>query len=307
MREAMMNRYRTLFPVLLGLLCVGVAAAAGGASGGDGAAEEKKQTEAAEEEAGVFRSEDEPVQVTVPSGEWEKLTSEDLQRGSPGGCLPAAGPRPGLLVVIRKPEKRVLGTVSRLPRDFLMRNEDDLRSFLDRMEEEIVKRGGEGTEVLSAELTRRDGVFVHRMEFRAQQQRGPGGCAAMSPSKGQAPEMHYVVRDYFVRPQGEKARIYRVGTTAPAESFDEYAEDLETFGESFQFTGDRAESFFEPGASEDQLPTVPEPGGGCGAFESPGLLVFAAVIVVFWWWFRRRMRAGEEQETGEAGAQGRGE
>jgi len=299
-------------PVYLLLLMVGFFLAcstgAGAAEKSEKATDEKQKTEQekpTEKGTSVFSSEKESVRITIPAGDWKTMTAEDMQRDAPGGCLPAAGPPEGLVLTIQKTDSQAMGTVSRLPQTFLLRNEEDLRSFIQEMKDAITGTG-EGTEIRSSELTRREGLYVHTMEFVAQPRGLLGGCGATSPSDGQPPRMRYVVRDYFVRPQGEEALLYRVGTMAPAESYEDYAGELETFGTSFEFTGERAEEFFEPDAAEDKLPEVPQASEEeCGAFDSPMLIVFAVIVVVLWWWTRRRMKGSSGQQEGGK-AQGEG-
>jgi len=285
----------------LGLACLGLASAGGAAENGDHAADAKQET--ARKKAETFRVRKAPVQVTIPPGEWKKMTPEDMQRDSPLGCLPAAGTPPGLFLTIHRTDSRITGSLTRLPQKYLMRNEQDLRSFIKDVKETVEEQGGEVAEMVSSELSRRDDLYVHRMEFLVRPE-STGGCGRTASKKGAPPRMRYVLWDYFVRPADGEARLYRLGIGAPEDSFEKHADMMETFGTSFTFTGRRADSFFEPDAPSEKLPQVNGGEGECGAFQSPALLVFGAVILVLWWWSRRRRQEDDEEETtGEEAAE----
>ena len=244
----------------------------------------EKQSEQESQGERTYTDEKEQARVTIPAGEWKMVTPENMDEQG-GGCMPARGAPEGFIVTTHLPESRVVASVTRRPKEYLARNEEDLRTFAAQMKDVVSKKGGEGTKIISSELAKKDDTWVHTLEFSAPS--GPlGGCGALGGAD--APKrMHYRLWDYFIRPEGKDARLYRIGTATPEGEYENYRETFQSFAESFEFTGNRADEFFAPDAPEEKLPTVDVPEGACGEWGSTSIFLFIAVLAVLWWWSRK--------------------
>jgi len=240
----------------------------------------------------LFRNDENQVELRLPAPYWEIKTAEQIAAEAPaGGCVPARGAPPGMLALISNKDAQALIYVERWPQTFLMRSKDDLENYVARWKEMFQARGGAQVEVGESSYEERDGMIAHRLEFTAPVPAGGGmgGCTPRPSPPEEGAKVHYLIADFFVRPAGEEARLYRISCFAREDEFERQRADFESLIDSFRFTGTVAEEFFDPTAPPEKLPSVKRD-GGASACGGPGLIVAVVVVLIVYFWFRSRSK-----------------
>ena len=296
MVRAQVRKHRALSPAFLvaAVLCVSGGLSPGAQVPDEAIVRAKPEGEEAQPaRVGVlFRGEEEQVELRLPAPYWEMKTPEQLAAQAPGGgCAPGAKAPPGMLVILQNRDAQAAARADRMPGTFLMRNEDDLETYVAQWGEMLRARGGAQLEAGEFSHDEADGVFTHRFEFTAPMPAGGamGGCAPRPASGTEGAKVRYIIADFFVRPAGEDARLYRISCSALEEDFARQKPDFRSFIDSFRFTGEVAARFFEPNASADRLPSVKQ-AGGASACGGPGLIVAVGIVLIVYFWFRSRSK-----------------
>lgn len=224
--------------------------------------------------------------LSLPAPYWETKTSGQISAesgGGGGGCAPGRQVPESLMLVMRNQDARAAASLELKPERFRMRGRQDLDDYLARRNKMVTDQGGRPDG--EGQISERDGMIVHRISFT---------------SSGRGGEQKYVLVDYFVRPEGKKARVYQLACIATPEGYERLKPDFEHIINSFRFTGEAAEGFFTPDASPAELPEVEDQGGPlsrCGGGTS-GMFIAMAVVFIIYMFFRRR---GEKSGPGLGG------
>jgi hypothetical protein len=228
-------------------------------------------------------------QLVLPAPYWETKTPGQIASerggGAGGGCAPGQQVPESLLLVMRNEDARAAASLELKPERFRMRGREDLEDYVDERNEMVMQQGGGAFELDGSSYEQRNGLIVHQASFTASGERG---------------RQKYVVIDYFVRPRGQKARVYQLACISTPERFEGLRKDFEHIIESFEFTGEVAEGFFTPDASPAELPEVKDRGGPlqrCGG-GSYGMFIAMAVVFIVYMVLRRR---GEKSGPGLGG------
>ena len=216
--------------------------------------------------------------LSLPGFYWECKTPGQIsseRQGQGGGCSPGGQVPESLLLVVRNEDARAAASLELKGERFRMRGKQDLEEYLDRRHQMVMEQGGGAFELQDSSYTQKDGMITHRAVFTASGDRG---------------RQKYVLVDYFVRPEGEKARVYQLACIATPEGYERLKPDFEHLIGSFEFTGQAAEGFFTPEASPAELPKVEESQGPmeqCGGGYS-GMFIAAAVVFVIYMLIKKR-------------------
>jgi hypothetical protein len=231
----------------------------------------------------------EQVECRLPGPYWAHSTREELLDETPGGCT---GPRvpANLVFLLNHKDAEASAWCERVARRFLMRNEDDLESFVSGFIEGIQAQA-RGT-VLSANSSFPDapapGVILHRYELSIAASQGTG-CAGPGAGGRPSEPMRYVFQHYLVRPRDQDALAFRVFAAAPTEAFEALAPELEYILNSVRYTGATEEEFFAPDAPEEKVLTAKEASravsGGQGRFN---WLLPVGMVLLIWFFLRRK-------------------
>ena len=219
--------------------------------------------------------------LSLPGPYWECRARSQIASEVPsggGGCAPAAGVPSSVLLVMRNKDARAVASLERLPQRFLMRGKDDLETYTEARRRALTERAGGGVESEPPSFAQRDGMIVYRIAFGSEAQ-----------------DQRYVLANFFVRPQGEDARIYQLVCMAASDDSGLVEPDFERMAASFRFTGEPADSFFVPDAPEDKLPSAEArraPAAPCGQGYAGMILAMAVVFVLYWLIRRRQPRPG---------------
>lgn len=240
-----------------------------------------------EERFPIIRREDGKVRVedpfnqfklSLPATYWECKTPEELkgQGGSAtGGCSPGGGMPEGLLLVVRNQDTRAAASLELKKERFRVQGKEDLEEYLEERQSKFMERGS--FEVEESGYEEGDGIIVHRTTLS---------------TTGEEADQKYILVDFFVRPEDQKARAYQLVCISTPDNFDRVEDDFEYIINSFEYTAPVADNFFTPGASPEELPEVEEqtnPLGGCGGQYSGMFLAMVAVFFVYMF-FRTRSK-----------------
>ena len=266
--------------VWLGVLAGGAAASEAPAAAAGAPSEGSEHLQMRADEQGHLIIEDnvDLYSLSLPGRYWKCRTANQLvadagQQG--GGCAPAGGVPPGLLLVAQNRDAPAVMTLELMPKRFLMRSRDDLEKYVNGRHEMIRQRGGAGVEPGPASCSESHGMILARAVFTA---------------SGRGQKQNYLLVLHFVRPQGEDARLYQLACIAPEEDFGWLSEDFEHIIASFRFTGTASAEFFAPDAPAEKLPSVEEAsaGAGCGRGYA-GMILASAVVFAVYLLVRRRL------------------
>jgi len=242
------------------------------------------------QEAGVLISDpDSRCEIRLPGAYWDSQRKSDAPEAPAGGCGRPAWP-PELLLFATHKDALAAVQVVRGEGSFLMRNKDDMESYVQGAVHGMTQAVGAGGTVLDSSYEESDGMIAHRLEMRAPMRAG-GGCGAAAPQGAQM--VRYLFVDYFVRPQGEDALKFQLRCFAPDDVFEELKPEIDFIVSSFRFTGEVAEEFFEPDAPEEKVPTAAQAAKTMqGKSRFPWLMVIGLMIII-WLLFRRKKQAAK--------------
>lgn len=222
--------------------------------------------------------------LSLPAPYWETKTPGQVTaqqgRSGGGGCTPGRQVPQSLMLVMRNKDARAAASLELKPERFRMRGREDLEDYVAKRNQMVVEQSRGAFEAGKPSYKDRDGMIVHRTTFT---------------SSGKGDEQKYVLVDYFVRPEGEKARVYQLACIATAAGFARLQPDYEHIIGSFRYTGPIAEGLFTPEASPEDLPEVKERGGllsRCGGSSSGMFVAMAAVFIVYMILRRRGEKSG---------------
>ncbi len=231
------------------------------------------------------------VELRLPAPYWQHQTREELARQSQGGCGAPRVPSDVLLVASHK-DALVRLYVSDDGR-FLMRNRDDLESYVGGVVAGFRERLSKQNQVLSKGFEERDGMIVHKCVVEDPIRAG-GGCMGQAGAPSRFRSVRYVVVNYFVRPAGQHATRFQMICMAPTSVWGKLKKEIDFVMDSFRYTGETAEEFFEPDAAPEDVPT-PEQGAEsmAGKSQFPTWLLVGGLILVIWLLLRRKKRKAE--------------
>ncbi len=231
------------------------------------------------------------IRFRLPGEWWEHYDRQELAGRLEGGCAGGRLPEE-LLHAAGHKDARAQVLLFRGGKRFLMRDRDDLETFVNATVQTLTQRmGGAGQVHENAYVEDPPGgMIVHRFAFSAPL-RGGGGCGGM----GQAgPELmlRYLFVDYFVRPAGRDARNFQIRCFAPEELWPDIGVEIESVVSSFRYTGTTAEGFFVPDAPEEKVLSAEQVAKSVeGRSPFPTWLLVAGLIFVVWLLLRRKRRA----------------
>lgn len=219
-------------------------------------------------------------QLRLPALYWECKSPEQLaqERGGGGGALGCSSGQnvpSSLLLVARNKDAQAVASLELKGNRFRVRGKPDLEEYVDKRQEKMMKQGGGAFNVDSSQYTQRDGMIIHKTTFSATQNKG---------------RQKYFLVDFFVRPEGQRVRVYRLACVATPDVYERLKLDFQQIVGSFRYTGELADSLFTPDASPAELPSVEKTDGGtsrCGGQYS-GMIVAMGIVFLLYMFFRRR-------------------
>ena len=225
----------------------------------------------------------ERFRLVLPAGYWEVETPQDIARRTGptgGGCAPGGSQVPSsLLLMVRNEDARAAMTLELKKTGFLMRGKEDLDTYIDERMKKLEEQGRGSLTIEDTGRQNRDGMIVFKTLLSAS---GKGGT------------QRYLLVDYFVRPRGQKARLYQGGCMASGAAYERYGEDLEAMADSFVYTGPMAPSFFAPEAAAEQVPEVqdqPDILQQCGGPVSGMAIALVGVMIVYMMWRKHKEKS----------------
>lgn len=228
------------------------------------------------------------IEFQLPAPYWDYADREQLAARPQGGCAAPRTPQ-DLLFVLSHKDASALGRFELGPQSFLMRNKDDLETFVAAFTEAIRSQVGD-LEEKTESYPRTENPIVHRLEFTAAA-RGAGGCSMQRQPAGEQPKMRYTLVHYFVRPKGADAMVFKIFCAAPAEVFEELRPEFDFIIASLRYTGDVEAEFFAPDAPEDKVLSAKDAARSAGAARKTNWLLPVAMILIVWMMLRRRKKA----------------
>jgi len=229
------------------------------------------------------------VELRLPAAYWqyydpERLASEN--RGCAGRRVP-----PHLVFILRHKDAPATVWCESTPRTFLMRNKDDLETFVNAFVDTIRAQVGEDISDVSASYERRDGAIVHGFQFSASVS-GPPGCNASRPQAPKGPRMHYLFTHIFVRPKDSDAFAYKVFCTAPEAAYKELRPEFDFIVANVRYSGETAEQFFVPDAPEEKVLSAEDAAKMASPRKSSYAWLLLIVLAIIVW---RMMRKKKER------------
>jgi len=216
--------------------------------------------------------------LSLPGRYWECKTGAQLGEEAQGaGCAGAGRVPAGLLVAVQHKDAHAWAYLRLAPERFLMRDGTDLESYVEARHNQFLEAAGAGCERTSSSF--------HEDEERSMIVADATFAASV---RGQA--ANYRIVYFFVRPEGEDARLYEMACAAPQEEFERLAGEFGHMIDSFRFTGPVAARFFAPDAPEQKLPVVekgPSGAPACGGGYMGMIVAMLAVFLVYWMLRRR--------------------
>jgi hypothetical protein len=233
----------------------------------------------------------EEVEFRLPGPYWEHFTRAEISDRTRGGCAGRRVP-PELLFVLGHKDAECQVLLLKGNRRFLMRNRDDLETFVQASVQSITKQIGSAGSVIHVEkpYREREGMIVHRFAFRAPARGAGGGCVPVGGVGGQQAMMRYLFVDYFVRPKGEDALNLQARCFAAADVYEDLADEVEFIVSSVRHTGEPADEYFVADAPAEKVLTAKEVAEASGGGKSgmTNMLLLAGLIVVVWLLLRRK-------------------
>ncbi len=216
--------------------------------------------------------------IRLPAPYWECKSPGQIsrERGGGGGLSCSSGSQvpSSLLLVVRNKDAQAVASLELQKDRFRMRGKPDLEEYVKKRQNKMMKQGG-AFNVEESEYTQEKGMIIHRATYSATQNKG---------------RQKYLLVDYFVRPRGQQARVYRLACVATPDAFERLKKDYESIINSFEYTGKLADSFFTPDASAGELPSVEKEGGGSGSWggQYSGMIIAMGIVFLLYMFFRRR-------------------
>ncbi|MFW6118705.1 MAG: hypothetical protein ACOC7S_00055 [Planctomycetota bacterium] len=227
------------------------------------------------------------IEFRLPAPYWDHEDRQDLAERISGGCMGRQLP-PGLLHVATHQDAGAFVQLNEGSRRFLMRNREDLETFVNGTVQAVTDQISKSGEVLSTEWQERNGMIIHRFSFKAAVG-GGGGCMAPGGGGGEQRTMRWLFVDIFLRPEGEDAVNYQMRCMAPDEAFEALRPEIDFIVSSFHYTGTLAEEFFVPDATADKVPTAEEAAESVkGDGGLPTWLMLGGLFIVIWMLLRRK-------------------
>ncbi|MFO8006206.1 MAG: hypothetical protein R6V05_00565 [Candidatus Brocadiia bacterium] len=229
------------------------------------------------------------IRFRLPGEWWQHYNRQELADRLQGGC--GAGQLPEeLLHAAGHKDAPAQILLFRGPAQFLMRDRDDLETFVNASMQALTEQmgGAEGVHENDYVQDAPGGMIVHRYSFSAPL-RGGGGCAGMA--QGQELTLRYLYVDYFVRPEGQDARNFQMRCFAPEEVWPDIKTEIEFVVSSLRYTGEVAGEFFVPDAPQEKVLSAEEVSESVeGRSPFPTWLLVAGLIFVVWLLMRRKSK-----------------
>ncbi len=270
----MLSRYRTM--VFIAFFLVPHICITGSARGAAVFDPETNGLAAWEEDGRVWIADrSQQYKLEIPAPYWTYKSPVQIKKeveAAPGGCVPGRSIPDSLLLVIQNKDAPTTGaSLEIMPHRFRLRNEDDLFNYLEREESARAEQMRGTGDLTHSDTERRDHLWVHTSYYTLVENKE---------------EIQVILANFLVRPRDRDVMIYRLQAFAPSEWFHLLEEDFAAIINSFRYTGETAEEFFMPEASEEELPFAdgdpPSAGrerwsGGISGF----VLTLGAVVVVY--------------------------
>ncbi len=235
------------------------------------------------------RDEENQVEVQLPAPYWRHVEPQELAQRGPAGCAPARVP-PNLLFLLNHKDALASVWCERIPGTFLMRDRDDLESYLHGFTQTVrgQVRGAIGD--VEESWAEREGAIVHEFAFSADPPAG-GGCAGAAPAN--APRMRYRFAHFFVRPPDADARGLKLFAAAPEGSYERIEAELDFIFASFRYTGQTAGEFFVPDAPQEKVLTAEDASRAVGgrSNRTSWLLPIGLIVIIYLMMRRRKQPA----------------
>ncbi len=227
------------------------------------------------------------IEFRLPAPYWDHEDRQQLADRVSGGLFGRELP-PGLLHVATHKDAGAFVQINEGGRRFLMRNREDLETFVSGTVQAITEQIDRTGEVLVTDWDERDGMIIHRFSFRAQV-RGGDGCMAPEAGQDEPQAMRWLFVDFFMRPEGEDAVNFQMRYVAPDEVYEALIPELDFIESSFHYTGPLAEEFFVPDAPAERVPTAGEAAEAVADEGGlPTWLLLLGVGVVIWMLMKRK-------------------
>jgi len=225
--------------------------------------------------------------LRMPAAYWECKTPAQLLAESgaqAGGCAGASGGGvpPSLMLLVRHKDAPAAVSLELQQDRFLLRGKEDLENYMNGRLRILMERGGKALELEKSSYEERAGMIVHRAVFRAQ---------------AQDKRQKYLLVDFFVRPEGEDARLYEMACFSTEEAYADMEAEFEQFVGNFEFIGKPAATFFAPDAPLERLPSLDklqQRGSACGGAYAGMMIAVLVVFAVYMYWTYRR----KQQQSG---------
>ena len=237
-----------------------------------------------------------PVQMEIPTGEaWKTHIADGSSQQGPAAC---AGPRRSssdLILVARHQEAKAGISLERVRKEFVLRNREDLRAYMDERITQLKEASGKDVEIQDSEIKETGGEVVYRLGFTAPL--GAAGGRGCGGPRGGGEKGQFVIQEHYLRtPDSNSARVYRTSAMTPLSEKGKWSSVLQKAADSFTFTEEMADSVFLPEISESTLPSV-DKGSSESSRRTTWLVIGGLIIAVtLMWHMRNRSKSKSSPE-----------